>query len=771
MDRYLLKRKAPSQNPDDFNWEEEIKYDPGQRKKIEDYHPNLKDLVRRKYLVNGPCQARTCEFPPTLMGGKNRRFNPDWFDEFGSWLEYSESKKRAYCFCCYLFRDRGSKKEAGYEAFVVTGWNRWSKKSNLKDHIGDVGSVHNQALKNCDALLRRDAHIDVAIQVKSEAAKVAYFTRLNSSIDTARLLLKQGLPFRGHDESKESLNKGNFREFRDALAEHNPSYGKALGQDAAGNSVMVCPEVQKDIASSFAGEIMSSILKEIGHGVFCLLVDESRDVSCKEQMAVVLRYVNSSGIVKESFVGLVHVKETTSSYLKSSIDSLFTKYKLSFKQVRGQGYDGASNMRGQFNGLQALIMRESSTAFYVHCFAHQLQLVVVAVVRKHIGIGNFFNMISVLLNVVGGSSKRRDMLRDINLEEVQKALGCGMLKTGTGLNQEQCLQRPGDTRWNSHYKTLKSLVDMFQAVVKVLEFVEEEDDDRTNREQANGLLVYFQSFDFVFFLHLMLTILIATNILSAALQRKDQDIVNAMSCVKSTRRHLVDLRENGWDSVLCDVHAFCEKHDIIMLEMEEAYINPKKKRQNTRITNQHHYQVDCFNGVIDWLVQEFDSRFSETSSNLLIWSAALSPRDSFHDFHLENLMSLAKLYPSDFDYGELRDLRHHLCLYIADVRADDRFSNIQGIGDLSKTMVDTRKHICYPLVYRLLNLVLVLPVATATVERCFSAMKLVKTYLRNRLNDDSLSDNVICYVEKEEMKKVTNDQVVDRFMKIRNRKY
>ncbi|XP_071677000.1 uncharacterized protein [Lolium perenne] len=705
------------------------------------------------------------------MGGKNRRFNPDWFDEFGSWLEYSESKKRAYCFCCFLFRDRGSKKEAGYEAFVVTGWNRWSKKSNLKDHIGDVGSVHNQALKNCDALLRRDAHIDVAIQVQSEAAKVAYFTRLNSSIDTARLLLKQGLPFRGHDESKESLNKGNFREFRDALAEHNPSYGKALGQDAAGNSVMVCPEVQKDIASSFAGEIMSSILKEIGHGVFCLLVDESRDVSCKEQMAVVLRYVNSSGIVKESFVGLVHVKETTSLYLKSSIDSLFTKYKLSFKQVRGQGYDGASNMRGQFNGLQALIMRESSTAFYVHCFAHQLQLVVVAVVRKHIGIGNFFNMISVLLNVVGGSSKRRDMLRDINLEEVQKALGCGMLKTGTGLNQEQCLQRPGDTRWNSHYKTLKSLVDMFQAVVKVLEFVEEEDDDRTNREQANGLLVYFQSFDFVFFLHLMLTILIATNILSAALQRKDQDIVNAMSCVKSTRCHLVDLRENGWDSVLCDVHAFCEKHDIIMLEMEEAYINPKKKRQNTGITNQHHYQVDCFNGVIDWLVQEFDSRFSETSSNLLIWSAALSPRDSFHDFHLENLMSLAKLYPSDFDYGELRDLRHHLCLYIADVRADDRFSNIQGIGDLSKTMVDTRKHICYPLVYRLLNLVLVLPVATATVERCFSAMKLVKTYLRNHLNDDSLSDNVICYVEKEEMKKVTNDQVVDRFMKIRNRKY
>ena len=78
-------------------------------------------------------------------------------------------------------------------------------------------------------------------------------------------------------------------------------------------------------------------------------------------------------------------------------------------------------MRGEFNGLKSLILRESSTAYYVHCFAHQLQLVVVAVVRNHQGVSNFFGMISTLLNVVGGSAKRRDMIRDINLEEVSKA--------------------------------------------------------------------------------------------------------------------------------------------------------------------------------------------------------------------------------------------------------------------------------------------------------------------------------------------------------------
>jgi hypothetical protein len=121
---------------------------------------------------------------------------------------------------------------------------------------------------------------------------------------------------------------------------------------------------------------------------------------------------------------------------------------------------------------------------------------------------------------------------------------------------------------------------------------------------------------------------------------------------------------------------FCEKHDIEELDMEEAYVNPKR-RHVTGIVHKHHYQVDCFSDVFNWLVQELDGRFSETSSNLLIWSAALSPRDSFLHFNLESLINLAKLYPRDFDCGELRDADKDLRLYIADVRIDDSFYNLK----------------------------------------------------------------------------------------------
>jgi hypothetical protein len=67
---------------------------------------------------------------------------------------------------------------------------------------------------------------------------------------------------------------------------------------------LIAPEIQRDIVQRFAKEVLQSILEEIGDDVVCLLVDKSRDVSWKEQIAVVLRYVDKCGIVKERFVGL-----------------------------------------------------------------------------------------------------------------------------------------------------------------------------------------------------------------------------------------------------------------------------------------------------------------------------------------------------------------------------------------------------------------------------------------------------------------------------------
>jgi hypothetical protein len=141
--------------------------------------------------------------------------------------------------------------------------------------------------------------------------------------------------------------------------------------------------------------------------------------------------------------------------------------------------------------------------------------------------------------------------------------------------------------------------------------------------------------------------------------------------------------------------------------------------------------------------------------------AAFNPKDSLAAFNKENLVRLAKFYPDDFDSDKLDGLE--LVTFIDNVRADIRFDNLNGISDLAKLMVQTNNHITFPLVYQLLKLVLILPVATASVERCFSAMNVVKKKLRNKMGDQFMSDCLICYMEKDIFSGISNDAVIDLF--------
>ena len=99
----------------------------------------------------------------------------------------------------------------------------------------------------------------------------------------------------------------------------------------------------------------------------------------------------------ERFLGLKHIEKCTSVALKEALVGMISCQKLSINMIRGQGYDGASNMRGEFNGVQKLIRDENHYAFYVHCFAHQLQLVVVAISTSTPAIADFFNYVPLIV--------------------------------------------------------------------------------------------------------------------------------------------------------------------------------------------------------------------------------------------------------------------------------------------------------------------------------------------------------------------------------------
>jgi hypothetical protein len=187
---------------------------------------------------------------------------------------------------------------------------------------------------------------------------------------------------------------------------------------------------------------------------------------------------------------------------------------------------------------------------------------------------------------------------------------------------------------------------------------------------------YLKDFDFVFHLQLMLLILGHANSLSLSLQRKDKDILEAMSEVQLTKQKFQQIRDDGWDTLLSSMLSFCEQHDIDIpkLDPEQEYIDRHKPRKKTNRTNYEHYRYDCLNPVIDLQLAEFNDRFNEVNSELLTNIAAFSPKNSFDAFKRESLMELAKAYPDDFDSRDLYDLIIELNTYIDNVRADARFA-------------------------------------------------------------------------------------------------
>jgi len=624
-------QEARPENPSDEEIHEEqeteegiydvdrLPHDPGKRIPIIQYSANEQDAVRRGYIAKGPCQPRTYNFPQRQIGGK-RRFPVRWFDKY-DWLEYSVEKDAAFCFVCYLFADTTN--YVGGDAFVNSRFRKWNQPAKLDLHVGSITSTHNEALEKFTNFIRPRASIASTYIKHTTEEKVKYKARLTYSIGCLRFLLRQGLSCRGHDESDTSSNMGNFKELQKWLGEMFEDVRKVTGQNAPKNCQMTAHSIQTDIINCCAKETSKLIIEDLRDDYFSILADESSDVYQKEQLALCIRYVDKKGRVTERFLGIVHVQDTTSSTLKDAIVSLLMEHKLTLSKCRGQGYDGASNMKGEINGLKTKIMDESPSAYYIHCFAHQLQLTLVAVAKQNDDCVAFFDCITNILNVVGISCRKHHMLREAQAQEVLEALEQGEIETGQGLNQEMGLGRPGDTRWGTHYKTISRIIAMYPTLRKVLGKISK-DKSQSERIKAQNCLTVIESFDFIFMAHLLLTIFGYTDELCKALQKRDQDIINAIELVEMTKFHLQVLREdNEWETFLKDVTSFCVKHRVKVPDMDGFYVPVgRPKRYFVKVKNLHRFHVEMFLSVIDMQLQELNSRFDNISCLLFYYCSA-----------------------------------------------------------------------------------------------------------------------------------------------------
>ena len=503
-----------------------------------------------------PSQPVDIQFPVTFFSGKARSFNPEWLRQY-PWLEYSISKDAAYCYACRFYSlSTVAATSRPEKAFTIAGFRDWKHATGVKGML----ATHNNSLSHKSSVVAWEQFKStsttgsVAEQLGSNRAQQIQKNRhyIKTVAEVLLLCSKQEMAFRGHDESIESHNKGNFKEILSLVAKHDPVVAERLFHGPR-NAVYTSPKVQNDIISILAGIVRHKICTSVQEaGFYSILADETKDMSKQEQLSIVIRYVHCTSVV-ERFLTFVIASDLTAEHLSKYILDTLALHNLDVSMIVSQGYDGASVMSGCCSGVQQRIREIAPQAIYIHCHAHCLNLVLVDCVNNNSHAFEFFCLVQSLYVFMSTAKAHVVYL------EMQNRLHPG--------KQTRQLQRLSDTRWACRYLSLDVIASTFDSILATLESIADSN-DKAKAIEATGLLHQIGCFKFVSCLIIFWRIMGLTKSLSDQLQSEEIDFALAADLVASTSDTLKTFRrDDTWDHTYKYITDVAALHNIQVEEL------------------------------------------------------------------------------------------------------------------------------------------------------------------------------------------------------------
>lgn len=636
------------------------------------------------------------------------------------WLTGCSKLNKLFCWPCLLF---------GMEKNV---WN----KSGFSDlnHFSTSSKRHEKSNEHIQNLLklkmfgkqRIDLLIDThkTFNINEHNKKVTKNREiLKRFIDVVCFLSKQELAFRGHDESSESVNKGNYIETLDLIRQYDQLLDSHLETSTvfSGTSALI----QNDLIECVASIIETQIKNEIHDAEFVsIMLDETSDIQCKSQLSTVIRYVKEEKVY-ERFIGFTDVSaDRSASGLFKHFEKIVETYNIAEKIV-GQTYDGASVMAGDINGLKTRVLEKYPRAIFTHCYAHVLNLVLQQSLSGIKECRLFFQTLTGLSAFFSKSSKRVNALQEF----IQRKL-----------------PSIAPTRWNftsrltntvSHYRT--ALIDFFENIIELPEIWNSE-----TIVQSQGFISFLRNADTVFLLEVCSNIFTFTDTLYDILQSKTYDILYCNNKIEETTKFLIHERNHDFDNVWKK-----------SFELKEIEITRRKNR------NKEYYKR-LYNEIYDYIYNQLNDRFASFKN--LYYFELLRPEEySNHKnkFPEKCFKKLQEMYRDLFDFIKLRS--ELTVLY----RSAD-FEN-KPIHVLLPFLYNNDLTMGFSEIFKLVKLILTIPYSTAQVERSFSTLKRIKSFNRSTQEQDRLSHLALISIEKELFIKIKNipsfyDQVIDKFI-------
>jgi hypothetical protein len=305
------------------------------------------------------------------------------------WLSYSRETNKIFCSICMVFsQNKQSPFVSGVPLSIKTIYGQVVKHEEAQTHHEAMrAKLRAEMGKDIGTLLNEDMQ---SKRLRDITTRRQVVSRI---IDIILFIGRQGLSYRGSQEAAYTLddgnlNHGNFLELvllvckydsilnshvlksiqlSKHLKQQKVSDGAQLSKGRGSLLTFLSKSFVNKLVACLTLQIQCSISEEVKQaGTFSIEVDSTQDIAVMDQLAICVRYVHC-GKVKVRLIKLVVAKKTTGEALYRLVKSELERLELSTSKIIGCSFDGAANMSGQYNGLQAKLKQDNEDIVHVHC--------------------------------------------------------------------------------------------------------------------------------------------------------------------------------------------------------------------------------------------------------------------------------------------------------------------------------------------------------------------------------------------------------------------